>query len=125
MKKIRFSILVWALSLVFFGAQAQTPEQETHYQNGRALLDQKKYELAMAELLPLTSAGNVRQPEASYLYAVAASKANKPAQANAMLQQLISTSPEWGNIEEAYYLIAKLAFDAKEYEKAITTLQVK
>ena len=80
----------------------------------------------MAELLPLANAGKdvVRKPEASYLYAVAASKANKVSQANAMLEQLIATSPEWSNIEEAYYLIAKLAFDQKNYEKALTNLQV-
>lgn len=124
MKKIPFLLLCWLLLAGSFSALAQTPEQETRYQNGRALLDQKKYELAMAEFMPLTAAGNVRQPEASYLYAVAASKANKPAQANAMLQQLIATAPAWGNIEEAYYLIAKLAFDAREYEKALTNLQV-
>src|SRR5688572_11588107 len=106
MKKIPFLVLLIFLYFNGFSIQAQTPEQETRYQNGRTLIDQKKYELAMAELLPLANAGKevVRKPEASYLYAVAASKANKPAQANSMLQQLISTFSEWSNIEEAYYL---------------------
>ncbi len=126
MKKIPFLLLIISLLGSGPAALAQTPEQETRYQNGRILLDQKKYELAMAELLPLANGGQnvARKPEASYLYAVAATKANKIPQANGMLQQLISAFPEWGNIEEAYYLIAKLAFDQKDYEKALTNLQV-
>lgn len=124
MKKIPF--LLFIFFSFSFSVLAQTPEQETRYQNGRTLLDQKKYELAMAELKPLVTAGAnaTRYAEAAYLYAVAATRANKTAEANAMLQQLISTSPEWGNIEEAYYLLAKLAFDQKNYEKALTNLQV-
>ncbi len=126
MKKIRFSIVILGLLAGSFSALAQTPEQETRYQNGRALLDQKKYGLAMTELMPLTNmaAGNPRAAEAGYLYAVAASKANKPQEATAMLQQLIRTAPDWGNIEEAYYLLAKLDFDKQDYEAAIRNLQV-
>src|SRR6478736_1216527 len=126
MKKIPFLFFLFAFLAFGLPVLAQTPEQETRYQNGRALIDQKKYELAMAELVPLTSAGsgNARQAEASYLYAVAATRANKLSEANAMLQQLISTSPDWGNIEEAYYLLSKMAFDQKNYEKALTNLQI-
>ncbi|MBK0403792.1 ABC transporter substrate-binding protein [Adhaeribacter sp. BT258] len=126
MKKIRFSIVVLGLLAGSFQALAQTPEQETRYQNGRALLDQKKYSLAMAELLPLTNvaSGNPRAAEASYLYAVAAVNANKMLEAYNMLQQLTRNAPDWGNIEEAYYLQAKLAFDQQDYETGIRNLQV-
>ena len=125
MKKIRFSVVVLGLMAGSFSALAQTPEQETRYQNGRALLDQKKYALAMAELQPLTvAAGTPRAADASYLYAVAAINAKKTAEASAMLQQLISKAPDWGNIEEAYYLLAKLSFDQQNYEAGLRNLQV-
>ncbi|MFC5271724.1 ABC transporter substrate-binding protein [Adhaeribacter terreus] len=126
MKKIRFSTVVLGLTAMSFQALAQTPEQDTRYQNGRALLDQKKYSLAMAEFLPLSNvaSGNPRAAEASYLYAVAAVKANKILEAYNMLQQLTRTAPDWGNIEEAYYLLAKLDFDQQDYESAIRNLQV-
>src|SRR5690606_30712088 len=126
MKKIRFSIVVLGLLCGSFQGMAQTPEQETRYQNGRTLLDQQKYSLAMLEFLPLTNvvSGNPRAAEASYLYAVAAVKANKILEAYNMLQQLIRTAPDWGNIEEAYYLLAKLDFDQQDYESGIRNLQV-
>ncbi|KAA9345791.1 ABC transporter substrate-binding protein [Adhaeribacter soli] len=126
MKKFLYSAAFAALLLNGSPVWAQTAPEDTRYQNGRMLLDQKKYDLAMAEFLPLTNPGGTgaRKAEASYLYAVAALQANKVQEASAMLQQLISTAPDWGNIEEAYYLIAKIAFDQKNYEKALTNLQI-
>lgn len=126
MKKLLFSAILAAVLVHGNPVVAQTSPEDIRYQNGRMLLDQKKYELAMAEFLPLTNpaATGARKAEAAYLYAVAASQANKITEANAMLQQLISTSADWGNIEEAYYLLAKIAFDQKNYEKALTNLQI-
>jgi ABC-type branched-subunit amino acid transport system substrate-binding protein len=125
MKKLLFSTALTTILMSGNLVWAQTSPEDMHYQNGRLLVDQKKYELAMAELLPLTNtaANTPRAADASYLYAVAASRAGKTAEANTMLQQLTAKFPDWGNMEEAYYLMAKLAFDAKNYEKAITNLQ--
>jgi ABC-type branched-subunit amino acid transport system substrate-binding protein len=125
MKKFLFSAAFAAILLSGNGVTAQTTPEDTRYQNGRLLLDQKKYEMAMAEFLPLTnpSGTGARKAEACYLYSVAASQANKITEATAMLQQLINTAADWGNIEEAYYLMAKLSFDQKNYEKALGYLQ--
>ncbi len=114
------ALLLAALALP---AQAQQ-DYSTTYSNGKVLLEQERYDKAMAELLPVTQAGpkNAYAPEASYLYAVAALKANKLLDARLMLQQLQSQHPNWPNQPEASYLLANVLFEAGETEQALAEL---
>ncbi|MDX5438575.1 MAG: CDC27 family protein, partial [Pontibacter sp.] len=104
-------------------ALAQTQDPATTYSNGKVLLQQQRYELAMAELMPLTGMGNAYAPEASYLYALAALKAGKPADAYQMLLQLQNQHPNWEGMPEADYLLANVLFEQGEYERALSKLQ--
>lgn len=104
-------------------AQAQQ-DFSTTYSNGKVLIEQERYEKAMAELLPITQAGPKNQyaPEASYLYAVAALKANKLPEARRMLQQLQGQHPNWPNQPEASYLLGNVLFEQGDYEQALAEL---
>ncbi|PKV62700.1 ABC transporter substrate-binding protein [Pontibacter ramchanderi] len=113
-------LLLAALALP---AQAQQ-DFSTTYGNGKVLIEREQYDKAMAELLPITQAGPKNQyaPEASYLYAVAALKANKLPEARRMLQQLQGQHPTWPNQTEASYLLANVLFEQGEFEQALAEL---
>ena len=113
-------LLLAALALP---VQAQQ-DYSTTYSNGKVLLEQERYDKAMAELLPATQAGpkNPYAPEASYLYALAALKSNKLPEAQRMLDQLKSQHPSWPNQPEASYLLANVQFELGNYEQALAEL---
>ncbi|GAB3817392.1 hypothetical protein GCM10028895_13470 [Pontibacter rugosus] len=103
-------------------AQAQTQDPATAYSNGKVLLQQQRYDLAMAELKPLTQNGNYG-PEASYFYALAALKSNKVDDAYRTLLQLQNQFASWDGMADADYLLANVLFEQGEYERAISKLQ--
>ncbi|NDK55522.1 ABC transporter substrate-binding protein [Pontibacter sp. BT213] len=103
-------------------AFAQQNEDVT-YSNGKILLQQQRYEQAMAEFLPLTSQGNTYAPEASYFYALAAFKAKKYKEAQEMLQQLKMQYPGWSQMADATYLLANIHFERGNYDEALTQVQ--
>ncbi|WP_255593664.1 ABC transporter substrate-binding protein [Pontibacter sp. HSC-14F20] len=114
---------VLLLAVLVLPAQAQQ-DYSTTYSNGKVLIDQERYDKAMAELLPVTQAGPKNQyaPEAAYLYALAALKANKLPEARRMLQQLQGQHPNWPNQPEASYLLGNVLFEQSEYEQALAEL---
>jgi len=104
---------------------AQQVVEEVRYNNGKILLNQKRYELAMAEFLPLTNTepANPYTAQASYFYALAALKANKLQEATQMLQQLKQEyGDEWVNMPEVKYLLANVLFEKGEYKNALAEL---
>ncbi|MFC6999286.1 ABC transporter substrate-binding protein [Rufibacter roseus] len=122
-KRIVLAAAVFAFSL---NLQAQSnAEQNTRLQNGKLLVDQQKYQLAMTELLPLTTgtSSDALAADAAYLYSVAASKQKNWAEADRMLNQLITQYPTWANINDARYLLGQVLFEKKEYLRALNALQ--
>lgn len=106
-------------------AAAPAPtDQNTHYQNGKILLDQKRYDLAMRELQPLTppAANFARGPEAAYLYAAAASRAKKWNEAGQMLTRLRNDYPQWGGLPDAFFLQAQVSFELGAPGEALRVL---
>jgi len=97
--------------------------QDVTYSNGKILLQQQRYEQAMSEFLPLTTAGNLYAPEASYFYSVAAFKAQKYKEAQQMLQQVKMQHPDWAQMPDATYLLANVLFELGNYNEALTQLQ--
>lgn len=97
---------------------------EVRYSNGKVLLEQQRFDQAMAELRPLTSAGNAYAPEAAYFYALAALKATKLQNAQQMLQQLKQQHPQWAGMPEAHYLLANVLFEQGNYEQALAELKL-
>lgn len=120
-KLVALVVLLFALSQPIF---AQQVIEEVRYNNGKVLLGQKKYTLAMAELLPLTNATptNPYAAQASYFYALAALEAKKLQEAYKMLQQLKQQHAQWTNMPEAQYLLANVLFERQEYDKALSEL---
>ncbi|QHL86112.1 ABC transporter substrate-binding protein [Nibribacter ruber] len=119
--------LVLAAMFLTLGWQVQAQnnaEQTTRFNNGRFLVDQQKYALAMEELLPLTSisASSQYAPDAAFLYSVAAAKEKKWKEAEQMLTQLQMQFPNWSGLPDAQYLLAQVQFEKKEYLKALQTL---
>ncbi|MBD2715042.1 ABC transporter substrate-binding protein [Microvirga sp. STR05] len=96
----------------------------TRYKNGKTLLDQARYDLAMQELEPLTAPGNKfeRAPEAAYLYAVAATRAKKWAEAEQMLNLLRSEYAQWPNLPEAFFLQGQASFEQADFENGLRVL---
>ncbi len=113
-------LLAGALALP---AQAQVQDAATQYSNGKILLQQQRFDQAMAEFMPLTGNNSPYAPEASYFYALAALKANKPDEAWQMLQQLQNDNPKWAGMADADYLLANVLFEQGEYERALSKLQ--
>ncbi|AKQ45245.1 hypothetical protein TH63_05705 [Rufibacter radiotolerans] len=123
MKK-RIVLAVAGLALCW-NVQAQTnAELNTRLQNGRLLVDQQKYELAMAELLPITSSGSGKAyaPDAAFLYSVAAARQKKWTEADRMLTQLTADHAKWGGLEDAQFLHGQVLFEKKEYLRALNAL---
>src|SRR5690606_11045974 len=120
---LKHAAAVLLLAVLVLPAQAQQ-DYSTTYSNGKVLIDQERYDKAMAELLPVTQAGPKNQyaPEAAYLYALAALKANKLPEARRMLQQLQGQHPNWPNQPEASYLLGNVLFEQSEYEQALAEL---
>ncbi|WP_207431198.1 ABC transporter substrate-binding protein [Sabulibacter ruber] len=122
-KQIVLAVAGFALS---WNVQAQTnADLNTRLQNGRILVDQQKYELALAELMPLTAAatGKSYAPDAAFLYSVAAARQKKWAEADKMLTQLTSEHANWGGLADAQYLHGQVLFEKKEYLRALKALE--
>ena len=96
----------------------------TRYKNGKTLIGQTRYDLAMQELEPLTAPGNKfnRAPEAAYLYSMAATKASKWAEAEQMLNLLRSEYPQWAGLPEAYFLQGQVSFEQGDFDNALRVL---
>ncbi|UOQ76818.1 hypothetical protein MUN84_20315 [Hymenobacter sp. 5516J-16] len=102
-------------------ANMNSSDPATRYKNGKTLLDQTRYELAMQELLPVTAPGSKfqRAPEAAYLYAVAASRAKKWAEAEQMLNLLRTEYSQWSNLPEAFFLQGQVSFEQGDFENGL------
>ncbi|MET4106353.1 ABC transporter substrate-binding protein [Hymenobacter sp. UYP22] len=105
-------------------ANLGSSDPNTRYKNGKTLLDQTRYDLAMQELEPLTApvARFAKAPEAAYLYAVAASRAKKWAEAEQMLNLLRNEYPQWPGLPEAFFLQGQLSFEQGDFDNALRVL---
>jgi ABC-type branched-subunit amino acid transport system substrate-binding protein/TolA-binding protein len=105
-------------------ANLGSQDPDTRYRNGKTLIDQGRYDLALEELLPLTAptAKYRRGPEAAYLYAVAASRARKWAEAEQMLNLLRNEYSQWPGLPEALFLQGQVSFEQGDTDNALKVL---
>ncbi|MBD2768070.1 ABC transporter substrate-binding protein [Hymenobacter sp. BT664] len=121
--------------LLTSSALAQTPakprpvaappaEQAVHYRNGKALLDQGKYQLALKELEPLAQrpARFAQAADAAYLSAVAAARLKQWPEAEQLLNLLRTEYPNYPNLPEALFLQSQVSFEQEDYDNAFKTL---
>lgn len=94
------------------------------YKNGKTLISQQRYDLAMTELEPLAAPGNKfkQAAEAAYLYSVAASRAKKWSEAEQMLNLLRTEYPQWPNLHEALFLQGQVSFEQNDFENGLRVL---
>jgi tetratricopeptide (TPR) repeat protein len=121
----RWCRVLLLLVLLPAGLQAQTSKElDTRIANGKLLLDQGKYALALAEFSPAIQAPGTFEGKAQalYLYSVAALKARKLPEARERLAQLLQQYPQWPNLAEARFLEANIYLEQKEYAKALSVL---
>ncbi|MCC3159375.1 hypothetical protein LJ737_19185 [Hymenobacter sp. 15J16-1T3B] len=105
-------------------ANLGSQDPNTRYRNGKTLIDQGRYDLALEELLPLTTPGAkfAKAPEAAYLYAVAASRGRRWAEAEQMLNLLRTEYPQWPGLSEAYFLQGQVSFEQGDTDNALQVL---
>jgi ABC-type branched-subunit amino acid transport system substrate-binding protein len=122
---IQRSILFFCLlllSTVAFGQQSKEYQQK--FESGKGLLKQEKYDLAKQVFTPLTqqNPANPYSAYASYYLAYAHFKTGKPDNARLQLTQLLERYPDWPDAENAYYLLANIAFEKKDPATALAHL---
>ncbi|WP_375433670.1 ABC transporter substrate-binding protein [uncultured Hymenobacter sp.] len=105
-------------------ANLGSSDLNTRYKNGKTLIGQTRYDLAMTELEPVAAAGNQfkQAPEAAYLYAVAASRAKKWAEAEQMLNLLRSEYAQWPGMPDALFLQGQVSFEQNDFDNALKVL---
>ncbi|UOQ70335.1 ABC transporter substrate-binding protein [Hymenobacter cellulosilyticus] len=105
-------------------ANMGSSDPNLRYQNGKTLITQARYDLAMQELEPVTlpTAKFDRAPDAAYLYAIAATRAKKWAEAEQMLNLLRNEYPTWSNLAEAFFLQGQVSFEQGEADNALKVL---
>lgn len=116
--------LIFIFQLVLFSSFAQE-DFKARFEMGKDLYKKGKYTPAMEIFKPLTSEqeGNNFVEYAEYFYGLAAFKAGLLTDANSMLLQLTYKYPNWEKIDEAYYLLANVAFEQKKYRQAFKYLE--
>ncbi|UYZ64566.1 ABC transporter substrate-binding protein [Hymenobacter weizhouensis] len=99
-------------------------DPNTRYRNGKTLLDQARYDLALTELEPLTAPARrfAKAPEAAYLYAVAASRAQRWAEAEQMLNLLRTEYAQWPGLPDALFLQGQVSFEQGDFDNALRVL---
>lgn len=119
--------LLVILLLLFAGTTfgQTTKEYQQKYNSGKQLLAQGKYDLAKEVFQPLTqeNKANPYAPYAYYYQAYASFKTGKLDQAKLYLQQLVAKFPEWNKVEDAYYLLANVAFEKGDWQNGFSYLE--
>jgi tetratricopeptide (TPR) repeat protein len=115
-------LLLIPLALLSLSAAAQG--QLARYRAGKAQLDQGHYAVAMQALEPLAQPINhfAQAPDAGYLYAVAATRLGKWAEAEQMLNLIRNQYPSYASLNEALYLQGQVSFEQGDYDTALRTL---
>lgn len=103
--------------------QAQDPKKQ--YKNAKEFFTEGKYNLAMESFktLLIYDKSNPYVEYASFYYALSAQKQNYFAVAKDMLLQIKKLYPEWDQMNEVNYWLAKLYFDQREHFQGMHVLQ--
>jgi hypothetical protein len=111
------------MSLGVFSLHAQE-DYAGRYIAGKDFYKAGKYTYAMEQFKPLTTESDAHPfvQYAHYYYALSAFKANMYSEANQMLKQLMIKYPDWNKMDDAYYILANIAFEQKKYRDAMKYL---
>jgi len=114
------------LCLILSGAALSLSAQDfkRQYSNAKGFFQEGKYNLAMEAFKPLMvyDKNNPYTEYASFYYAMSALRQNYSAVARDMLLQIRKLYPEWDQISEVNFWLAKIYFDKGEYFQGMRIL---
>lgn len=118
----RFMLCIMLSSSMGFAGSAQDFKRQ--YKNAKDFFNEGKYNLAMEAFKPLMvyDKNNPYTEYASFYYAISAHKQNYSAVARDMLLQIRKLYPEWDQINEVNYWLAKIYLDKGEYFQGMRML---
>lgn len=110
--------------LLIFMSVANGQDFKRLYKNAKMLFDDGNYNLAMEAFKPLIvyDRNNPFTEYAGFYYAVSAYKIGYSAVARDMFLQIRKLQPDWEQLYEVNYWLAKSYFDQREYFQALLTL---
>lgn len=111
---------------LFFGAVVVNAQDfKRQFKNARTLFDEKQYNLAMEAFKPLIvyDRNNPYPEYASFYYAVSAYQQGYGAVAKDMFLQIRKLYPDWDQLSEVNYWLAKIYFDQREYFQGLLMLR--
>ena len=116
------------LILLFFIATLTTTQAQDffrQYKNAKDLFDEKKYSLAMESFKPLIvyDVNNPYAEYASFFFSLSAFYQGYPAVAKDNLLQLKKLHPDWNQLDDVNYWLAKIYFDQHQYFQALLQLK--
>lgn len=119
---MRLSVLILSLVLGLVTANAQDLKRQ--YRHARQLFDSRDYGLAMEAFKPLIvyDKDNPSPEYSSFYYAVSANELGYRAVAKDMFLQIRNLYPNWDQLPEVNYWLAKLYFDQREYFQGMYVL---
>lgn len=119
---MRKSVLILSLAIGLITADAQDLKRQ--YRHARQLFDSKDYGLAMEAFKPLIvyDKDNPSPEYSSFYYAVSANELGYRAVAKDMFLQIRNLYPNWDQLPEVNYWLAKLYFDQREYFQGMHVL---
>lgn len=116
------SILLFTLVVVGLSAQGQDLKRQ--YKHARMLFDNKDYALAMEAFKPLIvyDKDNPSPEYSSFYYGVSAYELGYKAVAKDMFLQIRNLYPNWDQMPEVNYWLARIYFDQHEYFQGMHVL---
>jgi len=124
---IRFFLMPIALAIVFLViiSPAYSQDYKRSYKYAKDFFDEGMYNLAMESFKPLIAydRNNPYVEYASYFYALSAYNQGYHSVAKDMLIQIKRLYPEWNQLPEVTYWLAKIYFDQREYFHSLQLLR--
>lgn len=122
---MRRSIII--LSVILFGlsaVHAQQQDLKRQYKHARSLFDNKEWALAMEAFKPLIvyDKDNPSPEYSSFYYGVSAYELSYKSVAKDMFLQIRNLYPNWDQLPEVNYWLARIYFDQHEYFQAMHVL---
>jgi hypothetical protein len=124
MKTCRFTGFLLAAVFCSMSLASAAQDFKKQYKNARDFFRDGKYNLAMEAFKPLMvyDKNNPYTEYASFFYAQSALRQNYSVVARDMLLQIKRLYPEWDQINEVNYWLAKIYFDKGEYFQGMRAL---
>src|SRR5882757_8008 len=113
-------VLIFFIVTAGFGVAYSQPNLKNQYKHARMLFDNREWALAIEAFKPLIvyDKDNPSPEYSSFYYGVSAYESGYKAVAKDMFLQLRNLYPNWDQLPEVNYWLARVYFDQHEYFQA-------